>query len=165
MLLVYASVQQGYRSTANDPQIQIARDLSIALENGKSINIFSDTDAIDLTKSLAIFTEIFDAAGKPVQSTGFINGQLPQPPNGVFDFTNANEEDIITWQPQPDIRLAMVFEKISGKGFIAAGRSLKETEFRTGNLVKMIFIAWIACMFVLAVHLLIRLNYLKRTAK
>jgi hypothetical protein len=27
MLLIYACVQQSYRSSANDPQLQIARDL------------------------------------------------------------------------------------------------------------------------------------------
>ena len=163
VLLIYASVQQTYRNNANDPQIQVARDLSIALENNKSTNKFLEEDAIDLAQSLATFTEIFDATGKPVQSTGFINGQLPQPPKGVFEFTVVNKEDILTWQPQQAIRLAMVFEKVSDKGFVAVGRSLQETEIRTGNLVKIIFLAWITCMFVLALHLLIRLSSFKRT--
>ena len=45
----------------------------------------------------------------------------------MFEFTNANHEDVVTWQPQSNVRMAMVFEKINapGEGFVAAGRSLK----------------------------------------
>src|SRR3982751_855939 len=87
-LTIYATVQQSFRSTANDPQIQIARDLAKDLGKGKTIDAILSKDTIDLTQSLAVFTEVFDKNGKPLQSTGFINGDLPQPPSGVIDFTN-----------------------------------------------------------------------------
>ena len=35
---IYAAVQQTYRNTANDPQLQIARDMSEQLTDGKSID-------------------------------------------------------------------------------------------------------------------------------
>ncbi len=35
LLTVYASVQQCYRTSANDPQIQIARDISNSLSKAK----------------------------------------------------------------------------------------------------------------------------------
>jgi len=166
LLTVYACVQQAHRSSANDPQLQMARDISSDLKNGKPITKFL-TDTINLQESLAAFIEIFDATGKPVQSTGFINGNLPQPPNGVFEFTNAKAEDVLTWQPQADVRLAMVFEKINsaGKGFVAVGRSLKETEMRESNLIKMVGIAWIGCLFAVLLHLFIQSWYFKRSAK
>jgi len=47
MLLIYACVQQSYRSSANDPQLQIARDLSNALSN-------ADLDATILAAKTAI---------------------------------------------------------------------------------------------------------------
>jgi len=167
MLLIYACVQQSYRTSANDPQLQIARDISDDLRNGRSGKKFLDADTIDIAQSLAVFTALFDAAGKPIQSTGLLDGKLPLPPSGVFEFTRANTENVLTWQPRAGVRMAMVFEKIKapGKGFVAAGRSLKETEIREGNLVKMIGLAWAACLFVLLVNLSIQLHYRKMTKK
>ena len=163
ILLVYASVQQAHRSSANDPQLQIARDLSAAISSGKSINNLLQHDTIDLSQSLSVFTEIFDKNGNPLQSSGFLNGALPKPPAGIFEYVNENVEDALTWQPQNDVRMAMVFEKIKepGEGFVAAGRSLKETEVRESNLLKMVAIVWFACMAVLIIHLLVQ-NYLSR---
>lgn len=150
MLCLYAAVQQTYRSSANDPQLQIARDIST---DETKYNLFSN-DHVELTKSLATFVEIFDENGTAIKSTGYINNVLPRPPKSIF--TNINNEDVITWQPQADVRLAMVFEKMNGtgKGFVASGRSLKETEIRENNLVKMIMITWLACMVVLFSHFL-----------
>ena len=167
ILLVYASVQQAHRSSANDPQIQIARDASDALSKGKSIDHLIAADTINLLTSPAVFTEIFDASGKPLQSTGLLNGKLPQPPEGVFEYTNANKENALTWQPQPDVRMAMVFEKIDapGEGFVAVGRSLKETEIRESNLIKMIALTWAACMAVLILHFFAQKILLKKIAK
>jgi len=178
MLLIYVCVQQSYRSSANDPQLQIARDLRDDLSHRKINEAFLRTDTIDIAQSLAVFTELFDANGKAIQSTGFLDGKLPQPPDGVFEFTRANMEDVLTWQPRSGVRMAMVFEKIDasdaalipkgaleGEGFIAAGRSLTETEIRVSNLVKMITMAWIACLSVLLVHLLIQGYYREKLTK
>lgn len=164
ILLIYASVQQCFRSSANDPQIQIARDLCNAISAGKPISNIIAHDTIDLSQSLAVFTEIFDSNGNPIQSTGFLNGNLLKPPAGVIEYTNKNMEDAVTWQPQSDVRMAMVFEKInaSGKGFVAVGRSLKEIEIREGNLLRMVEIVWFACMMILLVHLLIQKYYSKK---
>ena len=158
ILLLYASVQQVHRSSANDPQLQIARDLSNAMSLGKSLNNLISHDTIDLTKSLALFTEVFDKNGNPMQSTGILNGELPKLPAGVIQYTNSNMENVLTWQPQNGLRLAMVFEKINapGEGFVAVGRSLKETEIHEGNLLRMCGIAWAACMAVLLIHLFVQ---------
>jgi hypothetical protein len=129
-----------------------------------------------------VFTELFDANGKALQSTGFLDGKLPQPPAGVFEFTRVNMENILTWQPRPGVRMAMVFEKINapgaalipkgeleGGGFVAVGRSLGETEMRESNLVNMIIMAWIACLSVLLVHSCIQAiagkNYSKKIGR
>jgi len=165
ILLVYASVQQSFRASANDPQIQIARDISNAMSTGRPLSNLLPHDTIDLAKSLALFVETFDNNGNPLLSTALINGSMPKPPAGIFQFTRENGEDILTWQPENDIRMAMVFEKIKGdEGFIAAGRSLKETEVRESNLVRMVLITWFACMCLLMIHLLVQ-NYLVRKSK
>ena len=55
MLLIYATVQQSYRTGLNDPQIQIARDISLQIEQGKSIESTLNNDPFDITKSLSPF--------------------------------------------------------------------------------------------------------------
>lgn len=164
LLLIYASVQQVYRSSANDPQIQLARQASADMCAGKSINKYFSFDTISLTQSLATFIELFDKNGQPLKSTGLLNGSLPQLPAGIFEFTKQNKEDILTWQPQPGVRMAMVCELIEPpcEGYIAVGRSLKETEIRAANLVKIISITWIACMLVLLTHSIIYAYCLKK---
>ena len=166
MICVYAAVQQTYRSSANDPQIQIARDISYILTKGGSIDKLLPDGTIDLEQSQAVFVELFDKSGKSVQSTGLLNGRLPQPPQAIINYTNKNNEDMITWQPQSDVRVALVLEKVNaaGIGYIAAGRSLKETEVRERNLVKMVGIAWFCCMLVLLIHLLLQ-TYLYKNFK
>lgn len=167
ILLIYASVQQVHRSSANDPQIQIARDLSNAMSKGKSIDRLISTDTIDITQSLSVFTEVFDKNGDPLKTTGYLNSRIPQPPPGVLKFTNANHEDVLTWQPQNNVRMAMVFEKIDapGEGFVAVGRSLQQTEVRESSLVKMIGIAWITCIIILFVHFLIQSYLYKKNLR
>jgi hypothetical protein len=164
VLLIYASVQQAHRSAADDPQLQIARDISYQLSKGKSAGHLLPEDTIDIAQSLAVFTEVFDKNGNPLQTTGYLNGRIPQPPPSVLKFTNENNEDALTWQPQSNVRMAMVFEKIMapGEGFVAVGRSLKETEIREGNLVKMVGIVWIAYIIVLLIHFLVQSYLLKK---
>ena len=161
MLCMYATVQQTYRSSANDPQIEIARNISNSLNKNNDYLII---DSINLSQSLSVFTELFDKSGKPLKSGGFIDGKLPQLPQGVFRSAKENSEDVVTWQPESNVRLAMVIEKVNSPivGFVAVGRSLKEVEIRESNLVKMVAIVWIACMAVLLVHLLIQVYLHKK---
>jgi hypothetical protein len=164
MITIYVCVQQGYRSSANDPQLQMARDLSSALSKGNKKSL--PADSIDLTQSLAVFETVFDGNGNPLHSTGFLNGELPKPPAGVFKVAG-EYENAVTWQPQNNVRIALVVAKIAppGNGFVGVGRSLKEIEIRESNLVKTISIAWCACLFLLTIHLLLQQYFLKRNVK
>ena len=166
-LTAYAAVQQVHRNLATDPQLQIARDISNTLSKGKSIRHLLPPDTVNLEESLAVFAELFDKNGKAIQSTGFLHGNIPQPPAGIFEFTNSHNKDVITWQPQAGVRMAMVFEKVPapGAGFVAVGRSLSETEIRESNLVRIIGIAWLACMALLTVSLVLQQYFIKRNVK
>ena len=145
--VIYASVQQVYRTAADDPQIQIARNINTRLQQGKSIEFFF-TDTIDITQSLSPFITLFDANGKPIRSTGYLDNKLPELPAGVFEFAKSHGEDRVTWQPHHGVRMAMVIisSNAAPAGFIAAGRSLQETEEREHNLVVMAFLGWIICI-------------------
>ena len=154
MGLIYASVQQTYRSNANDPQVQIAHDLKTHLQKGKSL-VFNET--IELEKSLSVFTEAYDQNGNPLQSTGFLNGKMPHLPKGVFDYASANGEHWVTWQPQRNVRMAMGIVSVHAGpvAYLAVGRSLSEVEERVSRLTNMVFVGWILCMAVVLINWLV----------
>jgi hypothetical protein len=154
MGLIYASVQQTYRSNANDPQVQIAHDLRAHLQNGKPL-LFNDT--IELERSLSVFTEVYDQNGDPIQSTGFLNGKMPQLPKGVFEYASANGEHWVTWQPQRNVRMAMGIVRVHAGpiAYLAVGRSLREVEERVSRLTNMVFIGWLLCISVVLVNWLV----------
>lgn len=152
--LIYVSVQQSHRSGANDPQLQIARDISEQLKKNLSIDRLMTGDTVEISQSLATFKILYNSTGDPVQSTGFLDGQLPHIPKGVFDFTKTNGEDVFTWQPRKGVRMAMVMEYVQAPGiaFAAVGRSLKEVEKRVSNLTTMLLIGWLVCIGILFFH-------------
>jgi hypothetical protein len=110
---IYTIVQQNYRMSANDPQIQMAEDAANDLSNGVSPQTIS---------------------GKP-----------PVLPDGVLDFTRANGEDRVTWQPRNDVRIAAILKHYSGSkpGFVLVGRSLREVEEREYSLMMLVGTGWI----------------------
>jgi hypothetical protein len=141
-LLVYTSVQQSYRTSANDPQIEIVQDTADVLAQGAPPAQLVPQNPIDITKSLSAFIIVFDQDHKVVGSSVQINGQTPIPPSGVFDYAKSHEQNRFTWQPQKGVRIAAVIQKYSGKdsngkdttGYILVGRSLKEIEVREQSL-------------------------------
>src|SRR5258708_39251872 len=52
--VIYVAVQQSYRSGANDPQIQIVRDINFKLREGKAVESFF-TDSFNIAQSLSPF--------------------------------------------------------------------------------------------------------------
>lgn len=161
MALIYASVQQTYRSNANDPQVQLAHDLRDRLQKGESL-AFDDT--VDLGSSLSIFKETYDRDGSPLQSTAFINGRIPRLPKGVFEYARANGEHWVTWQPQSGVRMATGIVRVDAApvAYLAVGRSLKEVEERISNLTKMVFIGWILCIAVVLINWLVTYYHYQR---
>ena len=153
MALIYAAVQQNYRMSANDPQVQIARDVAIRLEHNQPVTSFT-SDTIDLSKSLAVFIAYYGADKKPVASTGYLNGAIPELPAGVLDYVKKHAEDWVTWQPRKDVRLAAVVKFVSSPSvaYVVAARSLQEVEIRVGNLIRIIFIAWLLCFVIILIN-------------
>ncbi|GCE10683.1 hypothetical protein [Tengunoibacter tsumagoiensis] len=151
--LLYAVVQQELRQSANYPQVQLSEDIAAGLGQGKSGEELLATqfpgDKVEIATSIAPYAIIFDNAGKPVAASATLNGQLPAIPSGIFDDVRHNGEDRVTWQPQDGVRSALVVTQVKDNGgFVAAGRSLRESEDRTSDLGKLILAGWIALLFV-----------------
>ncbi len=157
-LLVYATVQQSYRTGANDPQIQLAEDATKQLASGtrpESLPAIVASPSVDIEQSLATFVIVYDERGKGLVGTGMLGGRMPAPPAGVFTVAREHGEDRVSWQPTRRARIAAVVRHSSaGEGaFILAGRSLREIEARELSLRMMCAIVWtvlLATTFALA---------------
>ena len=154
--LLYATVQQNYRQSLNDPQIQMAEDGAAALARGavpadvvpRGVNINAD-------ESLAPFIAVYDSAGMPLEASATIGGKPPLPPIGIFmaarenhgKDTDVSGENRVSWQPSHTTRIALVVKYVPEKQqLVAAGRNMREVEMREENLFRMIELGWLVIM-------------------
>ncbi len=146
--LIYTAIQQTLRLGANDPQIQLAEDIANALESGRSTGSLMPSEMVDLKSSLGVFVMRFDDQGKQLLSSGVLDGQRLQLPDGVLEYVRNHGEDRITWQPEPGVRIAAVITRYKGveSGFVLAGRSLREVEHRTSQIGLLCALAWLATL-------------------
>jgi hypothetical protein len=148
-LALYAIPQQVLRNGANDPQIQLATDAVARLEDGAPTTEAIPAGNVDMARSLAPFIIAYDDQGKPLASQARLNGGIPVPPAGVFDYVRQHGEERVSWQPilgtARGVRIAAVVERVSGAhpGFVLAGRSLREVEVREAHVRQMAGLTWI----------------------
>jgi hypothetical protein len=149
-LLVYASVKQNYRLSANDPQIQLAQEAAAALTNQQNPQtLILKFPILDISQSLAPYLIIFNKDGLPLATSAKLDGHTPIPPLGVFAYVKEHGEDRFSWQPKKGVRSAAVVTKFEGStsGFVLAGRSLYEVEKRQDQLFKIVCLVWVISLF------------------
>ena len=153
ILLVYATVQQTYRSAANDPQMQLARDIAEDIKYTREYRYYLNT-TIDPRQSLGTFMQLYNEKGQLLFSGGTINGKAPQIPKGVLENANQYSENAVTWQPAADVRLATVAEYTMkpDTAYVVVARSMQEVELRESRLTQMIILSWIVGACIIAVH-------------
>ena|ERR1035437_621501 len=146
--LIYLTVQQDIRIGANDPQIQIAEDVSRHVSLGESPLSFIPPIKVEISESLANYIVIFDDKGKIIGSSAVVNGKAPTLPPGVLQQTKNLGETRFTWQPQIGVRNAVVVNYYKGlnSGYVLVGRSLREVEKREDNLELIVFLAWVVIL-------------------
>ena len=154
-LALYAIPQQVLRQGANDPQIAMASDLAVYL-NQYGVNdglrqgplTLHGSAIVDMANSLSPFLVVYDDEGRALGSTGQLGGQTPAPPKGVFDYVRSHGEERVSWQPRHDVRIAAVVERVGGAqpGFVLAGRNMREVEARQGHVFNMAGLAWIGML-------------------
>jgi hypothetical protein len=84
---------------------------------------------INISASLAPFVVIYDADGNPMAGTGKLDNALPILPDGVLAYAKEHGQNRLTWQPRSDTRIATVILPYD-KGFVLAGRNIREVEQR-----------------------------------
>lgn len=150
--LAYANAEQMLRQGANEPQVQLAESIAAEIGSGAPPQAFVQGGAAPLETSQTPFILIADASGKTLGATGSVAGALPTLPAGVFgahkDSFGTNDNRI-TWQPAKNIREALVitpFTSGSTTGYVAVGRSLRETENQESRLTERTMLGWLASM-------------------
>lgn len=148
IFLFYWAVQQDLRLSANDPQIQMSQDAASYLKSGGQITL-APGNKVELSKSLAPYIMLFDANKKLVTYSGVLHGKPAKLPTGVLDAAKKNGENTITWQPEVNVRSAIVVSYYKGttKGYVLVGRSLKEVEKREDMVTKGVVVGWIITLF------------------
>ncbi|MFO0704634.1 MAG: hypothetical protein U0517_01485 [Candidatus Andersenbacteria bacterium] len=141
--LLYATVQQVYRRSADDPQVQIVQELARDLAAGQDPTALDAGKKLDLTETSAPFVILYDKDGKVMASTVTLNNNPAIVPSGALHETDNGQQNRITWQPQDGVREALVIEHYKtqdgkAEGYIVVGRSLKEIEAREADLMTML---------------------------
>jgi hypothetical protein len=157
----YLISQQVLRMSANDPQIQLAEDGAQRLRDGEDPARVIPDRHVDMATSLAPFVIVYDDNLHPVASSSHLNGSIPTPPRGVFDFVRSNNQERVTWQPRPGVRIASVVTR-SKNGFVLAGRNMREVEIRESQVFKLAAMGWLFANVALAALWLIA-HLLSRT--
>jgi hypothetical protein len=120
----------------------MAQDVAYALEQGKSIEEVVPAEKIDMERSLAPFYIVYDLSEQPVAGTGYLNDSLQTLPQGVLEYTSEQGQNRITWQPQPNVRIAAVIVSYKD-GYVLAGRNLSEVEDREAQTTMFTGVTWI----------------------
>lgn len=158
-------VHQTLRQSANDPQIQQARDWVGQIESGIDVKRLSLGPFIDPARSLANFGIVYDQDGNIVASSVSAPSTMSQP-GGVFDTVDAaaNKEARYTWQPASGERYAAVLSRATFENksyYVLAGRNIKLVEERIARIAWIITAAWATTLVAVAVtqnlHLVARI--------
>ncbi len=138
----YLISHQVLRMSANDPQIQLAEDAASRMTEGENTTDVVPERRVDIASSLAPFVIVYDDSGRPIASSAYLDGSIPAPPRGVFEFVRSNHEERVTWQPRPGVRIASVMTR-TPRGFVVAGRNMREVEMREALVFKLAAMGWL----------------------
>ena len=146
MGLTYAAVQQNFRSSLNDPQLQLATDGAARLDAGATPESLATSPTVDADNSLRPFVIVFGSGDDVLASGATLAGLTPRPPVGVLAAARSNGTNSVTWQPRRDVRLASVSAAARDGRVVLAGRNMRAVESRIDNLGALTALAWAAAL-------------------
>jgi hypothetical protein len=148
-MTIYVGVQQGQRSDANDPQLQLARDAASEIAAGTPANQVVIGPSVDVSTSLAPWLTVYGGDGAVLASTGTIEGHAPVIPDAARTDAQTGERTF-TWEPRDGLRFATVAEPTTG-GTVVAARSMAEIESRESQTLMLAGLGWLAALAAAAV--------------
>lgn len=150
-VLLYVVTQQSYRQSFDDPQVRMAEDTAVLLRAGQQPGMLVPDYKIDIVNSLTPWFAIYSATGTPIASSGMMNGEMPQPPAGIFaDLARATPTTTLaeirsTWEPIEGMRQAIVVVSVDDR-IVVAGRNMRDVEERMWNMQLVILFGWLVTM-------------------
>src|ERR1700730_8977174 len=139
--VLFVGIQQQIRTGANYPQKDVARAAVAKLNLGATPQTVVPVASVDLRTSTEGYLIVLGPAGELRATSATLDGTTPVPPSGVFDFVRSHGEDVISWQPAPGVRSAIVVDAYHD-GFVVAGRSLSTAEEMESRLAVLAILAW-----------------------
>jgi hypothetical protein len=148
VIFTYVIAQNILRSEADDPQIQMAEEVSFLLNHNAPMGPLVPEIGVELSESLKTFIQIYDEKGSLLDGNATMNGISPKIPKDVLSYAKEHEENRLTWRLESGVRIAAVISHYGGQnpGYAVAGRSLRETENRIGGIGKLCFFFWLGMM-------------------
>lgn len=150
IVFVYAVAQNILRSEADDPQIQMAEEASFLLNHNAPMGPIVPEIGVELSESLKPFLQIYDEKGSLLDGNATMNGISPKIPKSALSYAKDHGgKNRLTWRLESGAKIAAVIYHYGGKnpGYAVAGRSLRETENRIGDIGKLCFFFWFGIMF------------------
>ena len=142
---IYATVQQAQRRDANYPQIQLAEDTAAQLGTVNGPTAPSSMAPVDMKASLAPFVIVYDAKGRVVSGSGYLNGRVPSASLSMLQEARGQDYNAVTWQPANGVRIASV--TVATKNYyVLSGRSLKEVEKNEDHTLQIAFVGGILAL-------------------
>lgn len=152
--IIYVTVQQSYRQTANDPQFQLAEDAANAISKGADPKKLIGPPTVDISQSLSPFLAVYGSNGNIIASNVTLDGGAPKVPRGLLNNARNNGMVAVTWQPRAGVRQATV--SIRAKDYVVvAGRSLRITEERIDLLGEQVAFGWLMSLIGMGAILLL----------
>jgi hypothetical protein len=152
--LIYGEAQHALRSSANDPQVQMAEDAAGRLDAGSSPQAVLPQESVELASSLAPYLIVYDRSGRILGSSVTVHGGPPHFPEGVFSNVPRGDVETVTWQTSNGERSATAVAAYNG-GYVVAGRSLREVEKRDSDSLLLAALGWFGMLAAAALAALV----------
>lgn len=152
--LMYGLLQQAIRLSYNWPQINLANEASYQLMHGISVSTLAKkyTLGTPINSTDSLFINFYDEKGSPLAGDGLLNNQIPSPPIGFLENSDASPSyHSQTWAPQSDVRIAAVAQRVVLSDrtlFVVTGRNLDNPEQLTSYLLLISALAWAVTMMI-----------------
>ncbi|MET3932778.1 hypothetical protein [Arthrobacter sp. OAP107] len=141
---VYVALQQLGRSSANEaPAAALAAQVQLAKPTP------APGPRSELTSESGVFVIVYGADNRPESGTVTLDGWLPAVPGGVLNTARTSGFDAVTWQPEPELRMAIVARPSAAK-VVVAGQSLGPYEDRDRRTLVILALGWLVSVLVIA---------------
>lgn len=147
---MYVLVQQQGRMLANDTPTLLATQVAKQLDAGLGLSSVN-MGATDLANNPVPFVIVYDKQGKAVGGSGYLGQKLAVAPKSMLQHAKSNRNNVVTWQPKADVRIASV--TVAAKDYyVLGGQSLKATEDHATHLLKLTALGYVASVVVLVAY-------------